>query len=166
MTPEDALCNTVRFAAARCGQSEQAPEFDPWLVTASVLMAQQACALALRAAGDLIPEQAGATELVLRAVSKDRLPAPFTLPFRAAARQSFDRMVEARNGVMHPRGILWHVSGRTLSRGIPVATGIVRHLILTQPVLNDLVSPGQHGVLRSDLLALDAFADFLDDPET
>lgn len=164
MTPEAALCETVRFTAARSGLVAETSAFDPWLVTGSVLMAQQACALALRAAGDPIPEQAGATELLLRAATKDRLPAPFTLPFGASARQSFDRLVEARNSFMHPRGTLWHVSQNTLARGIPVATDTVRHLILTQPVLNDLVSPNQQVQLRSDLQALDVFADFLDDP--
>jgi hypothetical protein len=164
MTPEDALCDTVRFAAARSGLSEHAPESDPWLVTACVLMAQQACALALRAAGDPIPEQSGATELLLRAATKDRLPAPFTLPFGMAARHSFDRLVEARNSFMHPRGTLWHVSRQTLSRGIPVATRTVRHLMLTQPVLNDLVSPEQQGVLRDGLESIESLAVFLDDP--
>lgn len=163
MTPEAALCETVRFTAARSELVAEASSFDPWLVTGSVLMAQQACALALRAAGDPIPEQAGATELLLRAATKDRLPAPFTLPFGASARQSFDRLVEARNSFMHPRGILWHASQQTLSRGLPVTAGVVRHLILTQPVLNDLVAADQQGALRDGLATIDSLAEFLDD---
>ena len=102
---------------------------------------------------------------MLRAATKDRLPAPFTLPFGASARQSFDRLVEARNSFMHPRGTLWHVSQHTVSQGLPVATGTVRHLILTQPVLSDLVSPDQQNALREDLEIIDALADFLDDPD-
>ena len=163
MTPEAALCETVRFTAARSGLVAEMQRIDPWLVTGSVLMAQQACVLALRAAGDPIPEQAGATELLLRAATKDRLPAPFTLPFGASARQSFDRLVEARNSFMHPRGTLWHVSAHTLSRGLPVATGVVRHLILTQPVLNDLVAADEQGALRDGLATIDSLAAFLDD---
>ena len=138
--------------------------YDPWVGTGGVLMAQQAAVLALRAAGDAIPTQAGGTELLLRAASKDRLPAPFTLPFGAAARQSFDRLVEARNAFMHPRGTLWHVSADTLSRGMPVAAGAVRHLILTQPVLDDLVPPSVQEDLRKSLQAIEAFAEFLENP--
>lgn len=163
MSPEAALVQTVRFAA---DQAERYPDDEtaaPWLVSAVVLAAQQAAALALRAAGDAIPAQSGATELLLRAASTDRLPPPFTLPFGAAARQSFDRLVEARNAFMHPRGVTWFVSAETLARGLPVAAQTVRHLILVQPVLPDLVSPVQQAALRADLLGLDAFAEFFED---
>ena len=161
MTPEAALVETVRFTAVHAGRYPDDETSAPWLVTGSVLMAQQAAAIALRAAGDGIPAQVGATELLLRAASKDRLPAPFTLPFGAAARQSFDRLVEARNTFAHPRGVTWFVSADTLVRGIPVALRTVRHLILTQPVLNDLVSPDQQRVMNADLNAIAGFAEFL-----
>ena len=111
-----------------------------------------------------MPDQSGATELLLRAASKDRLPAPFTLPFGAAARQSFDRLVEARNAFMHPRGVTWFVSANTLHRALPVAAKTVRHLILTQPVLSDLVSPIEQSRLRADLEAIDTIAESLADP--
>ncbi|MEM9054924.1 MAG: hypothetical protein AAGB16_06325 [Pseudomonadota bacterium] len=160
MTPESTLTETVRFTAAHAGLQAEDAASAPWLVTGAVLMAQQAAAIALRAAGDSIPAQAGATELLLRAASRDRLPAPFTLPFGAAVRQSFDRLVEARNTFMHPRGMVWHVSQDTLARGLPVTTRIVRHLILTQPVLNDLVSPDQQEQIREGLSVIDAWAEF------
>ncbi|MEL6725775.1 MAG: hypothetical protein AAFP81_13005 [Pseudomonadota bacterium] len=163
MNPEDALCETVRFTQSRFERCVTEQSFDPWVVSGGVLMAQQASVLALRAAGDAIPAQAGGTELLLRAASKDRLPAPYTLPFGTAARQSFDRLVEARNAFMHPRGTLWHVSAETLSRGLPVATRVVRHLILTQPILPDLVSPKAQSQLADDLEAIDATAAFLVD---
>lgn len=163
MTPEDALYETVRFTRSRFEISVTETSFDPWVVIGGVLMAQQAAVLALRAAGDAVPAQAGGTELLLRAASKDRLPAPFTLPLGAAARQSFDRLVEARNAFMHPRGTLWHVSAETLARGLPVATRVVRHLILTQPILPDLVSPRVQDALSDDLAALDASSAFLAD---
>ncbi len=164
MTPETALRDTVNFTMSRFGLCVTEATFDPWVVTGGVLMAQQAAVLALRAAGDAIPAQAGGTELLLRAASKDRLPAPFTLPFGAATRQSFDRLVDARNAFMHPRGTLWHVSADTLSRGMPVATGAVRHLILTQPVLTDLVPPTVQEELRESLKAIDTFSEFLENP--
>lgn len=164
MTPESQLCETVKVTMSRFGVCVTKPTFDPWVVTGGVLMAQQAAVLALRAAGDTIPAQAGGTELLLRAASKDRLPAPFTLPLGPSARQSFDRLVEARNAFMHPRGEVWTVSAETLALGMPIAAGVVRHLILTQPVLEDLVSPAEQDELRSDLQAIDAYSDFLNDP--
>ncbi len=163
MTPEAQLCETVNTTRSRFGLCVTESSFDPWVVIGGVLMAQQAAVLALRAAGDTIPAQAGGTELLLRAASKNRLPAPFTLPFSAKARQDFDRLVEARNGFMHPRGQTWCVSADTLARGMPVATGVVRHLILTQPILNDLVSPAQQADLRDSLPAIETFANFLDE---
>jgi hypothetical protein len=44
-----------------------------------------------------------------------------------------------------------------------VAAGVVRHLILTQPVLNDLVAADQQGALRDGLAIIDSLAAFLDD---
>jgi len=164
MTPEAQLLDTTSVTMSRFGLCVTETVFDPWVVAGGVLMAQQAAVIALRAAGDSIPAQAGGTELLLRAASKDRLPAPFTLPFGAATRQSFDRLVEARNAFMHPRGQIWQISADTLSRGMQVAAGVVRHLILTQSVLNDLVSPAQQEALQSDLKAIDAFAEFVADP--
>lgn len=164
MTPERQLCETVKVTETRFGQSVTEPPFDPWVVTGGVLMAQQAAVIALRAAGDTIPAQAGGTELLLRAASKDRMPAPFTLPFGAKARQDFDRLIEARNAFMHPRGQTWFVSADTLARGMAVACRVVRHLILIQPVLDDLVSPAQQAELQLHLQAIDAVAEFLGDP--
>ncbi len=163
MTPESSLCETVQFTAQRFEACSTETAFDPWVVVGGVLMAQQAAVLSLRAAGDTIPAQAGGTELLLRAASKDRLPAPFTLPFGAAARQGFDRLVEARNAFMHPRGLLWQVSADTLQRGLIVATRAVRHLILTQPILDDLVGPNERPRLRADLKAIDVVAESLSD---
>lgn len=161
MTPETALCETVRFTAQRFEAYLTSQVEDPWIVTGSVLMAQQAAAIALRAAGDSIPAQAGATELLLRAASKDRLPAPYTLPFGLAARQSFDRLVEARNTFMHPRGTLWHVSRETLARGLPVAVRAVRHLMLTQPILDHMITSAQQTQIKPALSDIEAWAEYL-----
>jgi len=162
MTPETALVETVRFTAVHAGQYPDHETSAPWLITGAVLMAQQAAAIALRAAGDSIPAQVGAAEILLRAASKDRLPAPFTLPFGTAARQGFDRLVEARNTFAHPRGTTWFASSDTLSRGVPIAVRTVRHLILVQPILNDLVSPHQQDLLYSGLDAIHTLMEFLD----
>lgn len=161
MSPEVALCETVRYAAVHAGRYAEDETSAPWLVTGTVLMAQQAAAIALRAAGDSIPAQAGATELLLRAASKGRLPVPFTLPFSSSARQSFDQLVEARNAFMHPRAIEWHVTPQALVRGLPISTRIVRHLILIQPILTDLVSPSQQRQIESGLSDIEAFVEYL-----
>ncbi len=163
MTPETALSETVARAARAAGVYPDDENAAPWRVIAAVLAAQQAAAIALRAAGDGIPAQSGATELLLRAATKDRLPPPFTLPFGAAARQSFDRLVEARNTYMHPRGISWFVSQDTLARGLPVVCGVIRHLVITQPVLSDLVPPSEASRIDEALHDIEALASFLRD---
>jgi len=165
MTPEAQLLDTVGVTQSRFGLCVTDDVYDPWVVTGGVLMAQQAAVIALRAAGDSIPAQAGGTELLLRAASKDRLPAPFTLPFSAAARHDFERLVDARNAFMHPRSVTWFIRAETLARGMSVATKAVRHLILTQPILNNLVSPAEQDRLREDLKAMDAFSEFLIEPD-
>ena len=162
MTPESALTETVARAARAAVAFPDDETVAPWLVVGGVLAAQQAAALALRASGDSIPAQSGATELLLRAARKDRLPPPYTLPFSSAARLSFDRLVEARNTYMHPRGVTWFVSQDTLTRGLPVICTTIRHLVLTQPVLTDLVSPEQGGQIEEGLQDIAALASFID----
>ncbi|MBR9833639.1 MAG: hypothetical protein GYB42_00235 [Alphaproteobacteria bacterium] len=163
LPPEEALVETAGFAAVHAGLCLDAPASLPWLVSASVLMAQQACALALKAAGDHVPTQAGATELLLRASARARLPAPHTLPFSGASRRSFDALVEARNAHMHPRAAIWHITPPTLARGLPAACDVVRHLILVQPVLPDMVSPTGQKALDEHLRGIEALAEFLGD---
>ena len=163
LPPETALVDTVRFTAARAETCLDDPACLPWLVTGAVLMAQQAAAIALRAVGDTIPEKSGATEILLRAAHADRLPSPYTLPLPSHARRCFDALVDARNAHMHPRAGAWHVSPPTLARGLPVATAAVRHLILMQPVVPDLVTPSAVGALSEDLSAIEALAEFLDE---
>lgn len=165
MTPEAALAETVRTVAAHAEHYADDATRAPWLVISAVLAAQQAAAIALRAAGDSIPAQAGATELLLRAAAKDRLPPPFTLPFGAKARHQFERLVEVRNQFMHPRGLLWHVSDETLWPGLQVVTRTVRHLMLIQPVLDDLLSPVQQKSVCSALNTVNLIADFYAEPD-
>lgn len=162
LSPEYALSSTAAYTAERAGVIDGSNCADPWLVCSAVLMAQQAAALALRAAGDTIPVQCGATELLLRAASKDRLPAPYTLPFASQNRQDFSRLVEARNAFMHPRGGMWDIDPLFLSAGLSVSAQVVRHVILIQPILPDLIDPKAQEKLREDLNFLDRVAEFLD----
>ncbi len=163
MTPEESLITTARFTAVHAGLFADQAESAPWLVTGAVLMAQQAAAMALVAAGDGVPAQAGATELVLRAASKDRLKPPFTLPMPMSARHAFDRLVESRNMFMHPRALAWHLGPNTLARGLPVSVRIVRHLVLTQPVVPHLIGTSAQADLREYLEQIGVLADFLAD---
>ncbi len=162
LTKEDALVSTARFTATHAGLYPDQTESATWLVTGAVLMAQQAGALALTAAGELIPAQTGATELVLRAASQKRLPPPYTLPLTLSARAEFDRLVEARNAFMHPRGESWHVMPNVLARGLPVSVRIVRHLVLTQPVIPDLIARADEAVLDDYLNQIVSLAEFLE----
>lgn len=132
----------------------------PVVVTSACLMAQQAAAIALRAAGDIIPAQAGATELMLRAANRERLPAPHTLPFQSEARQSFDRMVAARNSYMHPRGETWEVDKKVMGEGLMTAVRIVRHLIIIQPIVPGLIPQRDVKEFENNLQNLDDFGGF------
>ncbi len=161
LTPEHSLLETARFTCVHAGLCLDAPGSLPWLVTGAVLMSQQGAALALNAAGDAIPAQSGASELLLRAASKSRLAPPHTLPFGGSARRDFDLLVEARNSFMHPRAQTWHITPQTLARGLPVATRAVRHLIVTQPVMPDLIGPDAQNELQDCLEQIEALADFL-----
>lgn len=161
ISAENALVETVRFAAHQAGIALDRAEALPWLVTACVLASQQAAALALRAVGDEIPERVGAAELLLRASNVSRLPAPFTLPLTASERRDFDLLVESRNAAEHPRGRTWHITARTLSRGLPIAVRCVRHLVLIQPPVPNLVGKDQAAEIKNGLEAIDALAVFL-----
>ncbi|MEM1389926.1 MAG: hypothetical protein AAGG45_02505 [Pseudomonadota bacterium] len=160
MEASKALLSTAQFAAHQAQIYADAPEKSgAWLTVSAVLMAQQATALALKVADDTIPSQSGATELLLRAANKDRLPPPYTLPFGLAARQAFDRLVDARNAFMHPRGVAWFISDETLARGLPVATSSVRHLLLTQPI--EPATCHNPTALKEALANIDGLAEFL-----
>jgi hypothetical protein len=163
LSPEVQLVATLRRASGWADTCLESREDVPVLVCDMVLAAQQAAALALCAVGDRIPEQAGATELLLRAASPARLPAPYTLPLPRSMRRDFEALVAARNAIMHPRGACWQILPMPLSAGLKASLAIIRHLILIQPVLADLVSPQQGEAITRDLVAVDALAEFLDD---
>ncbi|MDJ0919782.1 MAG: hypothetical protein QNI84_01535 [Henriciella sp.] len=163
LDPTEQIATTLKFCVVHSGLALESPGSAAWLVTGACALAQQAAVLALKAAGDTIPAQTGASELLLRAASKDRLPPPYTLPLTAAARRDFDRLVECRNSFMHPRGLAWHVTPDTLARGLSVVVASVRHLLLIQPVRAELVASPQRVDIEAGLADLTALAEFLAD---
>lgn len=160
---EEQLSATLKRAAAHAECCLEHPSELPALVCDVVLAAQQAAALSLSAVGDRIPDKAGTTELLLRAANVNRLPAPFTLSLSRSRRQDFEALVTARNEVMHPRGLAWHIRTDALAAGLVACTEVIRHLTVTQPVVPDLVSPAQRPDLLTSLDTLEALADFLDE---
>ncbi|MEM1152082.1 MAG: hypothetical protein AAGI03_16320 [Pseudomonadota bacterium] len=161
MSPQEQLLQTADFAAAQARLVPDLREARPWLVISSVLLAQQAAALALNLAGDAIPRQVGATELLLRAASRDRLPPPHTLAFSGRARLDFDRLNETRNALMHPRGLPLPVGDETLARGLPVVAAIARQLLLVQPFDGLDLPVDAVARLRFSLEELEALAEYL-----
>lgn len=161
LDPAEQVIATLKFCTVHAGLALEAPGSAAWLAAGACALAQQAAVLALKAAGDTIPDQAGASELLLRAASKDRLPPPFTLPLTASARRDFDRLAESRNSFMHPRGLTWHISPDTLARALPVVADTVRHLVLTQPVTTDLIGNADRNMVIDGLADLIALAEFL-----
>ena len=162
MTPCAALTETARFCADQammCGEGHAPAR--PFLVTGLVLMAQQAASLALKEAGDLIPAQTGATELLLRCASPKHLPQPCTLPFEADRRRRFDQLVERRNAFMHPRGMDWIIADPCLSDGLDTVGFITDHLHLTQPVNAACLSAPQRAALEDALDICMHLASFL-----
>ena len=162
MTPYEALIATAKFTSIQAQQTGEAvTEVRPFLVTGLVLLAQQAASLALHHAGDRIPAQSGATELILRAATPKHLPQPYTLPFDREARQAFDRLVERRNAFMHPRGLSWTISDLDLATGLETVRAIVQHLLEVQVVDESLSEWGQRAELRDALENFDSLAAFI-----
>lgn len=158
---EDNLIDTARFTAAHARLYPDALESGPWLAIGGCLMAQQAAALALIAAGDVIPAKAGGAELLMRAATPARLPAPYTLPWSHQTRRMFDALIAARNAYLHPREEAWSVDTATLGSGLASVCDMAAHLILVQPIRGDLVSPHVARSLRESLEDIRALAEFL-----
>jgi len=161
ISPEKALVKTLLSSGYYARHCLDQHDYLPWLNVTAVLAAQQAAALALSAVGDLIPEQSGATEILLRATSPARLPPPYTLNLSATNRRAFDGLVAARNAFMHPRARPWHMTALTLSRGLPVVCDAVRHLVIIQPAVPDMIAPSDVAIIETQMADLDALAAFL-----
>ncbi|CAI8419702.1 MAG: hypothetical protein CME93_04140 [Hyphomonadaceae bacterium] len=163
ITPERALVKTLLSSGYYARHCLDQHDYLPWLNVTAVLAAQQAATLALSAVGDLIPEQSGATEILLRATSPARLPPPYTLSLSTANRRAFDGLVTARNAFMHPRARPWHITALTLSRGLPVICNAVRHLVIIQPAVPDMITPSDVTIIETQIADIEALAVFLRD---
>ena len=154
------IVDTARFTAVHSGLVSQDEASLPWLVTGAVLMVQQASVLALSEAGAEIPLMPGPGELVARVGDPACLPQPFTAPLRPADYRAFERVVAARNDVMHPRAHGVSLQSSTLPDGLMVAVKLVRHLVLTQPVRPSMLAETEADILRAVLKQIEENVDF------
>lgn len=125
---------TARFTAVHAALAPEDETSVPWLLTGAVLLVQQACTLALSEAGAELPAMPGPGELVARVSDPDHLAQPYTAPLKAKHHHILAAVIAARNSFMHPKpdGLALEMTG--LPEGVDVAAGLVRHLLLTQPV--------------------------------
>lgn len=154
------LCETTRFTAVHAGLVCEDESSLPWLVTGAVLMSQQACTLALSEAGAELPALGGPGELLARAGDPARLEQPYTAPLKPEDHRAFDVLVAARNGVMHPKpgGVALEPSG--LPQGLLTVTGLVRHLVLTQPVRPSMIDMAAAATIGEGLALIETSVDF------
>ncbi len=74
--------------------------------------------------------------------------------------RAFERVVAARNDVMHPRPAPRAIDGSVLPAGLNVAVNLVRHLVLTQPVRPSSVTPEAGALIHDALRQVDTGVDF------
>ncbi|RIJ30254.1 hypothetical protein [Henriciella mobilis] len=160
MTLVHQIEETARFTAVHAASAPEDAASVPWLVTGAVLMVQQACTLALSEAGAELPAMAGPAELVARVADAEHLAQPYTAPLKPAHHRALDAVIAARNSVMHPRPDGLAIDARALPDGLEVATGLVRHLLLTQPVRPSMVSDAEAASIRHSLDLIDMSVDF------
>ena len=151
---------TARFTAVHAASAPEDTASVPWLLTGAVLIVQQACTLALSEAGAELPAMAGPAELVARVADAEHLAQPYTAPLKPAHHRALDAVIAARNSVMHPRPDGLAIDARALPDGLEVATGLVRHLLLTQPVRPSMVSDAEAASIRHSLDLIDMSVDF------
>jgi len=151
---------TARFTAVHAASAPEDAASVPWRLTGAVLMVQQACTLALSEAGADLPAMPGPAELVARVADAEHLAQPFTAPLKPAHHRALDAVIAARNSFMHPRPDGLAIEARGLPDGVEVATGLVRHLILTQPVRPSMVSASEAASIRHALDHIDMSVDF------
>ncbi|WP_084399351.1 hypothetical protein [Henriciella aquimarina] len=152
--------DTARFTAVHAALAPEDETSVPWLLTGAVLMVQQVATLALAEAGAELPAMPGPSELVARVANKDHLAQPYTAPLKPADHRAFQAIVEARNSVMHPGADGLSVDRAGLPEGLLVAAGLVRHLILTQPVRPSMVGAEQAASIRESLTLIETSVDF------
>ena len=154
------IAETARFTAVHAGLVPEDEASLPWLVTGAVLMMQQACTLALSEAGAEIPAMPGPGELAARAGDEGVLAQPFTAPLKPADYRALETLVAARNAVMHPRPEGLDLPSEGLAEGVITAAGLVRHLVITQPVRPSMIGPGETASIGESLRQMETAADF------
>jgi len=154
------LADTAKFTSTHAILVSETETSLPWLVTGMVLMVQQACVMALSEAGAELPAMPGPGELVARVADPACLAQPFTAPLRAEDHRAIERVVAARNDVMHPRPRGLNLDARPLPGGIVVCSRLVRHLAITQPVRPSMVDGHDAAVLGDALSLIETSADF------
>jgi len=151
---------TARFTAVHAALAPEDEASVPWLLTGAVLMVQQAATMALSEAGAELPVMAGPGELVARVANADYLAQPYTAPMKPDHHRALDAVIAARNSFMHPKpaGLALDMAG--LPAGLDVAVGLVRHLVLTQPVRPSMVGQPQAASIRHSLELVETSVDF------
>lgn len=152
--------DTARFTAVHAALVSEDEASLPWLVTGAVLMAQQACVLALSEAGAEIPVMPGPAELVARVADPTVLAQPYTAPLKPAEHRAFETLAGARNRVMHPAPGGLDVEASALPAGLLVAVKLVRHLVITQPVRPGVTGLDETGAISGALGQIETGLDF------
>lgn len=156
----DQIAETAKFTAVHAGLVSEDEASLAWLVTGAVLMVQQACVLSLSEAGAELPLMPGPGELVARVSDPAVLEQPYTAPMKSGDHRAFERVVAARNDVMHPKPAGLAVDAAVLPDGLIVAAKLVRHLVLTQPVRPSSVTPAAATALDNALKQVETGVEF------
>lgn len=151
---------SARFTAVHAALVSDDDTSVGWLVTGAILMVQQACVLALSEADAEMPAMPGPNELVVRVADPAILPQPYTAPLKPNDHRRLERLVAARNDVMHPRPGGLRLDVAPLPDGALTAVKIVRHLVLTQPVRPSMVAAGDAAAISHSLQLIESSVDF------
>ncbi|MGB3627468.1 MAG: hypothetical protein WA989_16680 [Henriciella sp.] len=151
---------SARFTAVHAALVSDDQTSVTWLVSGAILMVQQACVLALSEAGADMPAMPGPNELVVRVADPAILPQPYTAPMKPDDHRALERVVAARNDVMHPRPGGLHLEADMLPDGVLTAVKLVRHLLLTQPVRPSMVEASDAAAVSHSLELIESSVDF------
>ena len=154
------IADTARFTAVHAGLVPEDEASLPWLVTGAVLMMQQACTLALHEAEAELPVMPGPGELAVRVGDEACLVQPYTVPLKPEHYRALEELINARNGVMHPKPDGLDIETGGLPDGLVVATRLVRHLVITQPVRPSMVDTDEAASIGHSLELIDSAVDF------
>ncbi|MDZ4761101.1 MAG: hypothetical protein SGJ21_08525 [Alphaproteobacteria bacterium] len=158
------LLACVEFAADQADKASDDPGAWRWLSISMVLAVQNACLCALDAGDDLgtrsmsradarivrrwtstgkagapplavrEPRIVSPLELLRRAGDSYFLKPPYQLPLNLTISEAFDDLVDLRNTFLHFSEDGWSVDLREFPPLILAASGVIRHLAVTQPI--------------------------------